>query len=433
MKKLFFLIVFTLASCAAPAETLPTATATLPSTATVIPTPTTTPAFLAMQETIAKTDNYTIMGNGEIEGKLPDGTIGVIPGIRLNPDGKGYTIMVDGQAVTISADDVSISDKDGIKIKGYKDVAQGAWVEVDTFSSNGFLTEAPMWYEIKDVEKYKSVETKPMVIGGVETMAVVADGVVIAADMNKDKKFERVSEYKDADGNVFYSYINMDVGMGTSQAFQLEPGASAILVERLFKELSEGQFKGMTPEQIKNQMILDAATGKKTKIWTATSPDVVTEQNKYDTEWEEIEVDVTKPWEIILIGSEQQYNEMPEDWQSEMTDFTSEPGLKADGIMKVGRDGHIILIGVDTQTVNIAWLGFNVEKLNQVIQSGGNSKKGMQKIASSMSGRLLLFGLSRLSVYRQNNAMVIYPSDSDGRGVVKAFSDTWWDSQEEAK
>ena len=70
------------------------------------------------------------MGNGNVEGKLPDGTIGVIPGIKLNPDGKGYTIMVNGVPVVIYADKVNITD-DGINIEGYsRDSANGEFNEI---------------------------------------------------------------------------------------------------------------------------------------------------------------------------------------------------------------------------------------------------------------------------------------------------------------
>ncbi|MBI5945186.1 MAG: hypothetical protein HY864_12520 [Chloroflexi bacterium] len=122
MKKLYFLVVIILASCAPQTTAVPTATVTLPPppTATIIPTPTVNPAFLALQEFIAgSTENYTIAPEG-IYGPMPDGTTGVVPGIRLNPDGKGYTIMVGGQAVTIDANDVTITDENGVQVKGYQ-------------------------------------------------------------------------------------------------------------------------------------------------------------------------------------------------------------------------------------------------------------------------------------------------------------------------
>lgn len=107
----------------------------LPPTATVIPTPELNPEFLALQEQVAgDTQSYTIMGNGNIEGKLPDGTIGVINGITLNPDGASYTIMVNGADVTIDVDKVSITDN-GISIEGYSyDAASGNAVEIVSYT-----------------------------------------------------------------------------------------------------------------------------------------------------------------------------------------------------------------------------------------------------------------------------------------------------------
>lgn len=92
--------------------------------------PSDAPEFLVIQQQVAgSTENYTIMGNGNVEGKLPDGTIGIVPGVHLNPDGKGYTIMVNGAPIVIDADKVSITDA-GITADGYTfDAATGNFSE----------------------------------------------------------------------------------------------------------------------------------------------------------------------------------------------------------------------------------------------------------------------------------------------------------------
>ncbi len=129
--RLFFAIIisfFILTACSSqPQATVTSAkrvTVTLlPPTATVIPTPELNPEFLALQEQVAgDTQNYSIMGNGDIEGKLPDGTIGVINGITLNPDGTSYTITVNGAEITIDADKVTITDQKGVQIEGYENL-----------------------------------------------------------------------------------------------------------------------------------------------------------------------------------------------------------------------------------------------------------------------------------------------------------------------
>jgi hypothetical protein len=87
------------------------------------------PEFLALQEQVGAGQDYSIMGNGSIEGPKPDGTTGPIEGIKLNPDGKGYTIMVNGAPVVIEADKVSITDA-GISVDGYTfDAATGKFSE----------------------------------------------------------------------------------------------------------------------------------------------------------------------------------------------------------------------------------------------------------------------------------------------------------------
>ena len=146
MKKYLFAFIFILAACYAQpiqATVTPTLTATLPPpTATVLPTPTLNPEFLTIQEKVASdTQNYSIRGNGNVEGKLPDGTIGVLPGIKLNPDGKGYTIMVNGAEVVINADKVSITDN-GITADGYTfDAATGNFTEGFSLESWAPTTE----------------------------------------------------------------------------------------------------------------------------------------------------------------------------------------------------------------------------------------------------------------------------------------------------
>ena len=148
MKKMYLLaFIFILTACStqpiqATVTRFATMTATLPPpTATVLPTPTLTPQFLAIQTQVAATENYTIMGNGNVEGKLPDGTIGVVPGVHLNPDGKGYTIIVNGAPVVIGADKVSINDN-GISIDGYTfDVATGNFTEGFSLESWAPTTE----------------------------------------------------------------------------------------------------------------------------------------------------------------------------------------------------------------------------------------------------------------------------------------------------
>ncbi len=192
MKKvLLFAFVVILTACSAQptqsqATTTSTVTVTLPPpTATVIPTPTVAPEFLAIQTQVATAEIYTIIGNGSIEGPKPDGTIGPIEGIKLNPDGKGYTIMVNGAPVVMDADKVSITDA-GISIDGYTfDAATGSFTE-------GFSLES--WVGTDEVRmefaaNMKEWNVDPSTITCIDDMCYDKEGKLIFENGNYDLNF----------------------------------------------------------------------------------------------------------------------------------------------------------------------------------------------------------------------------------------------------
>ena len=151
-----------------------------PPTATVIPTPELNPEFLALQEQVAgDTQSYTIMGNGNIEGKLPDGTISVINGITLNPDGASYTIMVNGADVTIDVDKVSITDN-GISIEGYSyDAASGNAVEIVSYTPD----------QIKEMTNTEILNVAPQAEGLEKFISPAGKHIVLYR--NDEKKYTR--------------------------------------------------------------------------------------------------------------------------------------------------------------------------------------------------------------------------------------------------
>jgi len=84
------------------------------------------------------------MGNGQIEAKQPDGTVIPVPGIRLNKDGKSYTIMVDGKEVTIDVNDVTITDENGVQVKGYQNVdGDDEYEEILTYTLDDLKGKSP--------------------------------------------------------------------------------------------------------------------------------------------------------------------------------------------------------------------------------------------------------------------------------------------------
>lgn len=187
MNKFVLILLVLITACAPQAATSntvqpsPTPVVAPSATATIIPTPTVSPAFLSIQKAIAGgTENYTLMGNGEIQAKLADGTTAIISGIRLNPDGTSYTIEVNGSPVTVDVDQVSISDDNGVVVEGYE--------------------------RVNDTDEYRVVEKSPAQVwaeqngGGFDKVEGVAwdqeTGLVIWA---KDAKGEWINY---PDGNV---------------------------------------------------------------------------------------------------------------------------------------------------------------------------------------------------------------------------------------
>lgn len=116
------LLSFLLNACssqpAVPVDLLPTATAsqTPPPTATVIPSPTISPEVIAMQEQIAgDTKNFTLNTEGKLEYK------GVTyNGLTYGEDKNWHLTLADGTEVTLTPDEVSMSDENGFSPDGYR-------------------------------------------------------------------------------------------------------------------------------------------------------------------------------------------------------------------------------------------------------------------------------------------------------------------------
>lgn len=146
MKNLILIFFIFLASCAPAVQEVtatPAPTSTPLPTATAIPTPTLNPAFLALQDQFAQTENYTLQDNGTIEAKQPDGTPATVKGIRLNADGTSYTIMVNGTPVTIEAGKVSLTDENGINVTGYSYTDEGDFSEILTYTPEQLAEMTP--------------------------------------------------------------------------------------------------------------------------------------------------------------------------------------------------------------------------------------------------------------------------------------------------
>lgn len=194
-----------LTACAAPQPQVTITrevTVTPPPTATVIPTPTIPPAFLDVQEQVAANcQSCTIMNNGQIEAKLPDGTIGVVNGITLNKDGTSYTLTVNGEEVTIGIDKVSISDENGVQIEGYEDPdGDGDFSEVIKYTSDAW---ASMDQTARDAALAKLPETTPYTTADGQEVVLTRGGF--------SENIDYLVKYYDAQG-VLQSVYNLETG-----------------------------------------------------------------------------------------------------------------------------------------------------------------------------------------------------------------------------
>lgn len=135
MKNQIAFIVLTsilLTACAAqtpaPSSTLPpaspTASQTQPPTATVIPSPTVSPELIALQDEIAKTEKLTFnTQTGELEWNWQ-----IYKGLKFDAtDNMWHMKLADGTEVTLTSDQVSISDEDGFVAPGYSYDAEKGW------------------------------------------------------------------------------------------------------------------------------------------------------------------------------------------------------------------------------------------------------------------------------------------------------------------
>ncbi|MBP6210693.1 MAG: hypothetical protein KA473_14765 [Anaerolineales bacterium] len=170
MKKIFLLAVLTLAACSAqPATPVlnPTAeippTATQPPTATAIPLPTVSPEMIALQEEIAKTENFTF--------RTDDGTLeykgNIYKGLKFDGTGKMWHItLADGTEVSLTKDQVSISDENGIYVEGFVyDSVKGRFIAVEypEYFANLSIEQANVEIKTKeDIAEIQNIEWEDM-------------------------------------------------------------------------------------------------------------------------------------------------------------------------------------------------------------------------------------------------------------------------------
>jgi len=134
-----------------------------PPTAAPIPTPTLHPQFVEVQDQIAASgETFTLLPNGTLE-QMTEGGAVTVPGLSVDKNG-AITLRGDSSQVTISPEDVSFDDTNGVNVAGYTlDEATGLWrVEVTSLSienldtnkwgNYSFIENPDGYYEMKDFQ-----------------------------------------------------------------------------------------------------------------------------------------------------------------------------------------------------------------------------------------------------------------------------------------
>lgn len=294
-----------------------------------------------------------------------------------------------------------------------------------------------MYYDPDYMDSFVEIKDSLITIGAEQIQAVVgldASGqeVTLAAELTMfdgTREMVRVSEYKDQNGNAFYSFFNPDTGVTATGAFQLTPDAAEVIWERLFEELSEGQFAGMSPEKVKAQVLADAAVGKLTDLQVLRSiggenPDLLMKTVT-------VQADFSKPMEQIIIGSMEQFRELPVEWQEAILD----PERATSGAIFVGTDGHLISVGVDISFATNFW-GFDRNGMEVGMDKYNLTLAALRRNSAKEIGLLSLNGASLFSEINDPRAFWEYIRDGEvsknensGLQIAKSFSEVWWDDQ----
>ncbi len=293
-------------------------------------------------------------------------------------------------------------------------------------SPTAILTGSPTWFDAEDVE---GATPQTAMMNGSEKQAwVLPDDRVIAADVNGDGKIERVSEYDDGAGHKLYTWINMELGMGPSGAFQIkDTTAAGVIFERLFDELSQGQFAGMTPEQVREKLLAGPVD-----LWVPRAPANPGVDNTA-VEWEQLKGwDVSKGIELVLVGSESQLKALPAEWQGRIMDQRGTEQIVG-GALIVAEDGHLVLVGVQSDIV-ANFEGLQRVKMEKDFDKLGLNLSTVRRNGSQGVGRLTLIPLDLLSDFMDVDAFLNFSNnatalDNLGRQIVNPFTEAWWDGQ----
>lgn len=160
-KFLLLILAFILFACASPQVTVTSApteccakmtVTSPPPTATLIPTPTLHPQFIAVQEQVASTgERFTLKADGTVEDKTAGGVTSV-PGLKLDKNGV-WRLSVGGEQIELKPADVSFDNDKGVAVNGYMLGENGMWaVESPTIALLNKYEIDPSTYTLREVD-----------------------------------------------------------------------------------------------------------------------------------------------------------------------------------------------------------------------------------------------------------------------------------------
>lgn len=292
------------------------------------------------------------------------------------------------------------------------------------------------YFEQDYLAEFATIKESTLTIAGEEVGAIVGvDGAgaetVLTAEMTQHdgtREMVRVSGYTDATGRTNYVFLNPELGVAPTGAFQLTERGAELLWGRFYEELSQGQFAGMTPEQVRDKLWTAAEAGTMTELLIPTAFDNLTDANRRLTEWESVPFNPTLPMEVVMVGSWQQFEALPEEWQRELPNTTPNDGMLYAGLVTTAADGHLVVIGVDTN-MSEGLLGFNRERIENALRRFGLTINGERRNYGSYFGDLMLVSINWLSEAGEDDAFNSRVSKNHGAGIVDGFPEAWWEAQ----
>ncbi len=295
---------------------------------------------------------------------------------------------------------------------------------------------ASFYFDPDYLGEFAQINESTITIAGQEVRAIVGvdtDGSAtpLMAEMTKldgAREMVRISGYTDEAGVSRYVFMNPDLGVAPSGAFQLTEKAAELIWERFYQELSQGEFEGLSPEEVKAQFVAKAEAGEMVQLSVPTAHDNLTDSNRKLAEWERVTLDPRLPMEVIMVGSWEQLHALPVELQSEIPDPYPESGIIYEGLVTVAKDGHLVVIGVDTQYFQ-NFFGLNREGIEKGLERWDLTLPQLRRNGGLGVGHQLFRAINWLSEFKDQNAFRRQVGNSEGSQVFEAFTEPWWEAQ----